>query len=126
MATPRPFGQLVQWLRYPPTQTRRPLHLRKPRVQIPGSAPGPLRSAAIESRDPAAHWDAQKRPDTSDNGSREGRQDLSMSNDARLRLDAQRVSRIVLFAIFAFKCARRYYSVSWWPDQNGARPRRPV
>jgi hypothetical protein len=130
-------GLLVQWLRYLPTQTRRPLrmyrrafrneakrnaicarfrprsparcrrardpgprltffycsggkregrnlldttsalrfdgiNLRKPWVQIPGSAPVPLRSAAIESRDPAPHWDAQKRPDTSANGSREG------------------------------------------------------
>ena len=97
--------------------------VRKPWVQIPGSAPVPLRSAAIESRDPAAHWDAQKRPDTSakltTNGSREGRQELSMSNveDARSRLGAHRVSRIVSFAIFALGCARRYHHVGGWSDQ---------
>jgi hypothetical protein len=49
-----------------------------------------------------------------------------MSNNTRLRLDAHRVSKIVSFVIFAFECARRYYNVSWSPDQNGARPRRPV
>jgi len=50
---------------------------------------------------------------------------MSNAEDARSRLDAHRVSRIVLFVIFALECARRYYNVSWLRDQNGARPRRP-
>jgi hypothetical protein len=44
---------------------------------------------------------------------------MSNVEDARSRLDAHRVSRIVSFAIFAFECARRYYKVR-------ARPRRPA
>jgi hypothetical protein len=82
---------------------------------LPGRCGPPLLSR--ETRRP--HWDALKRPDTSDNGSREGRQELSMSDveDAR-SLDAHRVNRIASFAIFAFERARRYYNVSWSPDQK--------
>jgi hypothetical protein len=43
---------------------------------------------------------------------------MSNVDDPRSRLDAHRVGRIVSFVIFTFKCARRYYNVSWWPDQN--------
>ena len=31
---------------------------------------------------------------------------------------SRRVGGIVSFVIFTFECARRYYNVSWWPDQN--------
>ena len=90
------------------------------RLQIRGSAPLTLRSASIQSRDPAPHLGIQKRPATRDHGSRDRRQEISMSNVdyARSRLDTHRVVGIVSFVIFTFECARRYYNVSWWPDQN--------
>jgi hypothetical protein len=43
---------------------------------------------------------------------------MSNVEDARSRLGAHRVSRIVSFAIFSFECARRYYNVSWSSDQK--------
>ena len=86
------------------------------RFQARGSAPWPWRSAAIELRDPVPHWDAQKQPDTRDHGSWDRRQELSMSNVDYAR--SRRVGGIVSFVIFTFECARRYYNVSWWPDQN--------
>jgi hypothetical protein len=51
---------------------------------------------------------------------------MSNVEDARLHLDAHRVGGIMSFVIVTFECERRYYNVSWWPDQNRARPRRPV
>jgi hypothetical protein len=33
---------------------------------------------------------------------------------------SRRVGGILSFVIFTFECARRYYNVSWWPDQIGA------
>jgi hypothetical protein len=43
---------------------------------------------------------------------------MSNVDDPRSRLHAHRVGGIVSFVIFTFECARRYYNVSWWPDQN--------